>query len=37
MWPETFADMARGSTAPRAMLFAQGAITIDWALLIGHY
>jgi hypothetical protein len=29
---ETFADMARSSTAPRAMLFAQGAITID-----GHY
>lgn len=30
---ETFADMAQSSTAPRAMLFAQGAISIDWVRL----
>jgi hypothetical protein len=26
---ETFAGMAKSGTAPRAMLFAQGAISID--------
>jgi hypothetical protein len=30
---ENLADMAQSSTAPRAMLFAQGAISIDWMRL----